>query len=208
MKITQWRVSTFKLLTDAWSIIYVCKKCVMEKRKSLLQYEKFDESIKRLKEDILLQIWLFSDIKVNQKTIKCPNITLQLWIFVIMTKSEFKNYTRQSGKYMWVQTSRQQWGIWGLEETLWKVENTHAHIYMYTLHTKNVCFGFWTLSSAVPTFQCKTQVDNFNNWRIRNTVQLQTFVFWSLTISYKYLLRSAAGIKMAPQAYTRNVDRI
>ena len=99
-------------------------------------------------------------------------------------------------------------GVWGLEETLWKVENTHAHIYMYTLHTKNVCFGFWTLSSAVPTFQCKTQVDNFNNWRIRNTVQLQTFVFWSLTISYKYLLRSAAGIKMAPQAYTRNVDRI
>ena len=142
MKITQWRVSTFKLLTDAWSI-YVCKKCVMKKRKSLLQYEKFDESIKRLKEDILLQIWLFSDIKVNQKTIKCPNITLQLWIFVIMTKTEFKNYTRQSGKYMWVQTSRQQWGIWGLEETLWKVENTHAHIYMYTLHIKHVCFGLY-----------------------------------------------------------------
>ena len=31
----------------------------------------------------------------------------------------------------------------GLEETLWKVENTHAHIYMYTLHTKNVCFGLY-----------------------------------------------------------------
>ena len=142
LKITPWRVSTFKLLTDAWSIIYVCKKCVMEKRKSLLQYEKFDESIKRLKEDILLQIWLFSDIKVNQKTIKCPNITLQLWIFVIMTKSEFKNYTRQSGKYMWVQTSRQQWGMRVRRNTLESREHTCTHLYVHITHKK--CM-FWFL---------------------------------------------------------------
>ena len=37
---------------------FLCLKklCIMEERKSLVQYEKFDESIKRLKEDILLQI--------------------------------------------------------------------------------------------------------------------------------------------------------
>ena len=139
MKITPWRVSTFKLLTDAWSIIYVCKKCVMEKRKSLLQYEKFDESIKRLKEDILLQIWLFSDIKVNQKTIKCPNITLQHWIFVIMTKTEFKNYTRQSGKYI-CEFKLADSGV--RRNTLESREHTCTHLYVHITHKK--CM-FWFL---------------------------------------------------------------
>ena len=144
MKITQWRVSTFKLLTDAWSI-YVCKKCVMKKRKSLLQYEKFDESIKRLKEDILLQIWLFSDIKVNQKTIKCPNITLKLWI-LIMTKTEFKNYTRQSGKYICEFKLADSSGVPGYmrvrRNTLESREHTCTHLYVHITHKK--CM-FWFL---------------------------------------------------------------
>ena len=39
-------------------LLFLClqKKWIMEERETLLQYEKFDESIKRLKEDILLQI--------------------------------------------------------------------------------------------------------------------------------------------------------
>ena len=60
--------------------------------------------------------------------------------------------------------------------TLESREHTCTHLYVHITHTK--CM-FWTLSSAVPSFQCKTQADNFNNWRTRNTVQLQIFMFWS-----------------------------
>ena len=46
----------------------------MEERKSLFQYEKFDESIKRLKEDILLQI--LSALQISKLTGKQLNVTV------------------------------------------------------------------------------------------------------------------------------------